>query len=80
MTPAASVSVAEHLAAVLAGVRALGPVRVPLQDSLGCVLAEDVVALVDSPGFDNAAMDGYAVRRADVGAATEARPVVLQDL
>lgn len=78
MTPAASVSVAEHLAAVLAGVRALGPVRVPLQDSLGCVLAEDVVALVDSPGFDNAAMDGYAVRRADVGAATEARPVVLQ--
>ncbi|MGW5055549.1 molybdopterin molybdotransferase MoeA [Actinokineospora sp. NPDC004072] len=41
--------------------------RLPLADCLGLVLAEDVVAGVSLPPFDNSAMDGYAVRAADLG-------------
>jgi molybdopterin molybdotransferase len=46
-----------------------GPVTdVPLRAALGHVLAHDVVTQVDQPPFDNSAMDGYAVRAADVAA------------
>ncbi len=38
----------------------------PLLDALGAVLAEDVVATVDVPPDDNSAMDGYALRAADL--------------
>ena len=63
-------TVAEHLAAALAAAAPLPPVRLPLEDLDGLVLCEDVVARVDLPGFDNSAMDGYAVRAADVERAT----------
>jgi len=39
--------------------------RVPMQATLGRVLAENVNSLVDVPPLDNASMDGYAVRTAD---------------
>jgi molybdopterin biosynthesis enzyme len=42
--------------------------RVTLTDTLGLVLAEDLGATVDSPPFDNSAVDGYAVRSADAEA------------
>jgi molybdopterin molybdotransferase len=45
----------------------LAPVEVGLDEALGMVLAHDVVAADDVPAFDNSAMDGYAVRSADVG-------------
>ncbi|BBY80530.1 molybdopterin molybdotransferase MoeA [Mycolicibacterium pulveris] len=51
--------------------------RVPLADALGLVLAEDVVAPLSLPGFDNSAMDGYAVVADDVAGATAEQPVVL---
>ncbi|GAA4112057.1 molybdopterin molybdotransferase MoeA [Knoellia locipacati] len=70
-------SVEEHRAALVALVSPLPPVRVALGDALGRVLAADVVATVDLPGFDNSAMDGYAVRSADVAGASAASPVVL---
>ncbi len=41
---------------------------VPIARACGRVLAQDVVARLDLPAFDNAAMDGYAVRAADLGA------------
>jgi len=41
-------------------------VRVPIRDSLGRVLAEDVVSPVDVPSHRNSAMDGWAVRGADL--------------
>ncbi len=71
-------SVEEHLAAVLAAVAPLPPVRVPLEEARGLVLCEDVRARVDLPGFDNSAMDGYAVRAVDVVPATgeDGAPVV----
>ena len=58
----------EHRAAILAAVTPAAPVRRPLADCLGLVLAEEVSSLVDLPGFDNSAMDGYAVRAVDVAA------------
>jgi molybdopterin molybdotransferase len=70
-------TVDEHLAACLRGIDVLAPINLQLLDAQGCVLAEDVVATTDLPVFDNAAMDGYAVRAADVATATSAAPVVL---
>ncbi|MCC7362989.1 MAG: molybdopterin molybdotransferase MoeA [Dehalococcoidia bacterium] len=61
----------------------LEPVRVPVLDSLGQVLAADVIAPFDIPPLDNTAMDGYAVRAADTTGATEADPrelAVIADL
>ena len=49
----------------------------PLDDTLGLVLAEDVVAPLSLPGFDNSAMDGYAVVAEDIAGATSERPVLL---
>lgn len=48
--------------------------RVALRDAIGRVLAEDVHARVDHPAFDNSAMDGYALRAADL-ADTDTLPV-----
>jgi molybdenum cofactor synthesis domain-containing protein len=53
----------------LSGARPLSPVRLPLDDALGCVLAADVLASEDVPPFANSAMDGYAVRAADTAGA-----------
>lgn len=55
-------SVADHLAAILGALEPGRPVRLPLTEGLGLAVAEDVVARVDLPGFDNSSMDGYAVR------------------
>jgi molybdopterin molybdotransferase len=70
-------TVEEHLARVLAGVRPLPPVDVPILDALGLVCAEDVVAAMSLPSFDNSAMDGYAVHSADVAGAGPDQPVLL---
>jgi len=66
-----------HLADALAVVDALAPLDLTLLDAHGCVLAEDVVAPHPLPPFDNSAMDGYAVRAADVAGASPTSPVVL---
>ena len=56
----------EHL---LAGTGALPDTEeLALVDGLGRVLARDVTSTADVPAFDNSAMDGYAVRQADVQA------------
>jgi molybdopterin molybdotransferase len=60
------------LAAVGAAWRPL-PQSLPLAEAAGRVLADDVVAPIDLPPFDNAAMDGYALRHAEAGA-----PLALQ--
>jgi molybdopterin molybdotransferase len=70
-------SVDQHLADVLEGVEPLQPLELQLLDADGCVLAEDVAAPWDLPMFDNSAMDGYAVRVADVEGAHEGAPAVL---
>ncbi len=72
------IPVEEHLAGVLAAVAPLAPVRRPLADAHGCVLARDLPARLAVPPFDNSAMDGFAVRAADVGDASPDRPVRLR--
>ena len=61
-------SVDDALARILSRISALDAIESPLPDALGSVLAETVVADRDVPAFRNSAMDGYAVRAADVTA------------
>jgi molybdopterin molybdotransferase len=68
-------SIEDHRGAILALVRVLPAETVPVGAALGRVLAEDVVAAVDLPGFDNSAMDGYAVRSSELVGAGEGSPV-----
>lgn len=49
-----------------------------LREALGRTLAVDVASLDDVPGFDNSAMDGFAVRAQDTAGATETSPISLQ--
>jgi molybdopterin molybdotransferase len=65
------------LARILAAVAPLPPEPVAVPDGAGRVLAEDVPAPFDLPGFDNSAMDGFAARAADVRGATRGAPAVL---
>jgi molybdopterin molybdotransferase len=53
-------------------------VPVALADAQGLVLADDVVARLALPVFDNSAMDGYAVRAEEVAGATPENPVLLE--
>ncbi|MGC1341251.1 MAG: gephyrin-like molybdotransferase Glp [Candidatus Binataceae bacterium] len=71
------ISTDDALRIVLESVAPLGVERVPLLDALGRVLAEEILSSRDIPGFDNSAMDGYAVRAADIATASEAHPVRL---
>ncbi len=75
-TPSPQRTVDEHLADVLSVVQPLAPLEMGLLDAHGCVLAEDVVATGPLPGFDNSAMDGYAVRAADLVTVPVVLPVV----
>jgi molybdopterin molybdotransferase len=63
--------------AVLRLVAALPAETVGLTQALGRTTAEAVRALLPVPGFDNSAMDGYAVRAADVAGADPHRPAAL---
>ncbi len=71
------IPLAEAQAEVLAHCRPKAPELVDLSDALGLVLAEAVTAADPVPPFTNTAMDGYAVRAADVAEASEERPVRL---
>jgi molybdopterin molybdotransferase len=72
------ISVEEAREAVFARIRRLDPETVDVLDSLGCVLAADIVSDIDVSPFDNSAMDGYAVRAADTAGATPDAPVILR--
>ncbi len=78
MKPATAVTADEAVALVLATVQRQPPLRMPLVDALGHVLADDVPATIPLPPWTNAAMDGYAVRAADVRGASAAAPATLR--
>ncbi len=67
---AASHKLMPHEEAMVLLRRRISPIaatrEVALADALGRVLAEDVIAPRDIPAFDNAAMDGYALRHGDL--------------
>ncbi len=60
------ISVEEALSIIAASVTPGEEERIPLEEALGRVLARDVVSDMDWPPFETSAMDGYAVRLADV--------------
>lgn len=75
-----SVQVGEAQDIVLASVSPLGAEKVSLLDGLSRVSARDVNASRDIPLRDNSAMDGYAVRHADVAGCTKQNPALLEVL
>jgi molybdopterin molybdotransferase len=72
------IGVREAVERILAAAAPLGAERVPLADAAGRTLAEDVSSTVDHPPWDNSAMDGYAVRAADVRGASPDAPALLE--
>jgi molybdopterin molybdotransferase len=70
-------TVDEHLAIVLDGIGSLDPIELNLMDAQGLILAENVITDVPLPGFDNSAVDGYAVRAVDTKGAEEDKPITL---
>lgn len=69
-------SVAEALREVVAAFEPRDVVERPLLAAHGAALAEDIVSGRDLPAFDDSAMDGYAVRHADLAASGGGLPVV----
>ncbi len=70
-------TVDEQLARVLAGAVRPAPVRVAISEAYGLRCAEEVVVSRPLPGFDQAAVDGYAVRSVDLAGASAAAPASL---
>jgi molybdopterin molybdotransferase len=68
-------SVEEHRARVASLLAPMPTEEVALHQARGRVLASDIVAATALPSFDNSAMDGYAVRAAEVAGAPVALPV-----
>jgi molybdopterin molybdotransferase len=71
------IGVDEARRAVLSGITRLDEEDTDLLGALGRVLARRVVSDIDVAPFDNSAMDGYAVRSADIAEASEGAPVSL---
>ena len=69
--------VADHRANILSGMRPLGARRMPLTDARGLRLAEPAHARFPVPPWDNSAMDGYAVRFADISGVSKGNSVTL---
>ena len=74
----AMLSVEDALERILNHFHRLEAARTPLLDAIGQVLAEDALATHDIPPLDNSAMDGYALRAADVHGASADSPVTLK--
>src|ERR1700724_2184279 len=77
MSPRDLVEIEQARRIVLEAVRPLPAAAVELDSALGLVLGADAVAVDPVPGFDNSAMDGFAVRAADLAAAGADAPVLL---
>ncbi|MHA6626946.1 molybdotransferase-like divisome protein Glp [Pseudonocardia sichuanensis] len=70
-------TVDEQLQRVLATAVRPAPVRVALSDAHGLRCAEEVVSSRPLPGFDQAAIDGYAVRSVDLAGASPDEPAAI---
>lgn len=71
-------TVEDQLTRVLAAVRVLEAEPQAVGEAAGRTLARPAVAAHDIPLFDNSAMDGFAVRAADVATASEENPITLR--
>jgi len=71
------ISVDEAINIIMDHTPVLGTERVPTQDALNRVLAEDIITSRHHPPWDNSAMDGYAVQWKDIKNASPDSPAVL---
>ena len=71
------ISVEDARTRILQQFTRLDPIDTPLLEAIGQVLATDVVATFNIPPLANTAMDGYAVRAADITGATYDSPLQL---
>lgn len=71
MTATPPLSVAEAQRRIIEQIEPLGAERAVVSDAVGRTLADPIRARRDLPPWDNSAMDGYAVRSADVAVDTE---------
>ena len=71
-------SVAEAQRVILAAVEPLGSQVISTREALGRVLAESVASTRTLPPADCSAMDGYALRAADIAAASREQPCALR--
>jgi molybdopterin molybdotransferase len=69
---------AEALHSILDATPVLGPETVAVRQALGRVLAGPIVSKRELPPADNSAMDGYAVRVADLAGVSRERPAELE--
>ena len=72
------IQVQEALDKILSKIQFKGVEKIPLDQALGRVMAEDVVSRINNPPLDNSAMDGYAVIAKDIQSATPENPVKLE--
>lgn len=72
------ISVKEALSTILASIKSLGIEKVGILDSLGRVLAEDIIANRDHPPWDNSAMDGYTLIYDDIKKASNKTPAIIK--
>jgi molybdopterin molybdotransferase len=72
------ISFEEALKTVLSYVKRTEIEEIKFDDAFGRVLAEDLLSPIDSPPFDRAAMDGYAIRGEDSFGAAPRNPVSLK--
>jgi molybdopterin molybdotransferase len=70
-------TVSDAVARIIRDIEPLGVERVQILEALGRVLATPIVSPLTLPAWDNSAMDGYALRAADVEGASAAAPVSL---
>lgn len=71
-------SVSEARQRLLGVLKPVEVTKVDLQNAAGRVLAGGMVADMDSPPFSNSAMDGFAVKSADLALASESAPIELE--
>lgn len=71
-------TVPEAISRILAAVETVGTETVALHELIGRTLAEPITSPIDQPAWDNSAMDGYAVRAADIRGAGPDFPITLR--
>jgi len=72
-----SVKVEEALDIIYKQTQKQSTILLPIEDVLGYVLAQDVVAKHNLPPYDNSAMDGYAVKLEDSGKCVKVKHTIL---
>ncbi|MBW8059667.1 MAG: molybdopterin molybdotransferase MoeA [Solirubrobacterales bacterium] len=78
MGPPELIEIEQARGIVLERAAPLGTERVPLDEALGRVVAEDVISAEPVPAFDNSAMDGFVVRAEDTRGARPGAPIGLR--